>query len=67
MQLLGVSSRGLWALDGVGPVAAVCGLSSPEACGLLVPKPVTEPGFLALERGFLTTGPQGKSLRLAFY
>ena len=50
----------------MGSVVAVRRFSSPEACGILVPKPVIEPGFPALERGFLTTGPQGKSLWLAF-
>ena len=32
------------------------------ACGILVPCPGTEPMSPALEGGFLTTGPPGKSL-----
>ena len=37
-------------------------LSCPAACRILVPHPETEPRSLALEGGFLTTGPSGKSL-----
>ena len=32
------------------------GLTSPTACGILVPQSATEPEFPALEGGFLTTG-----------
>ena len=38
-----------------------CGLSCPAACGILVPRPGIEPVSPALEGGFLTTGPPGKS------
>ena len=35
---------------------------APKACGILIPQPGTEPVSPALEGGFLTTGPPGKSL-----
>ena len=34
------------------------------ACGMLVPQPGTEPESLALQGGFLTTAPPGKSCLL---
>ena len=37
------------------------GLSCPSACGILVPQPGIEPASSALQGGFLTTGPPGKS------
>ena len=40
----------------------VRGLSCPVACGILVPQPGIEPASPALEGGFFTTGPPGKSL-----
>ena len=40
-------------------VVWVHGLSCPLACGILVPRPDTEPVSLALQGGFLTTGQQG--------
>ena len=43
-------------------VAVVCGPSCPVACGILVPLPGIEPASPALEGGFFTTGPPGKSL-----
>ena len=36
-------------------------LSYPAACGIPVSRPGTESGSPALEGGFLTTGPPGKS------
>ena len=36
-------------------------LDFPLAYGILVPQPGTEPERPALESGFLTTGPPGKS------
>ena len=36
-------------------------LSCPAACGILVPWPGIEPASFAMEGGFLTTGPPGKS------
>ena len=42
-------------------VARGLGLSCPTACGILVPSPEVEPVSPALEGGFLTTGPPGKS------
>ena len=47
------SSCGVWALEHVDSVVA--------ACGILVPRPGIEPASPALEGGFLTTGPPGKS------
>ena len=41
-------------------------LSCPMACGTLVPQPGMEPVSSALEGGFLTTGPPGKSLYNTF-
>ena len=70
------SSCGAWAPERVGSVlcgtralqlrhassvVVVHGLSCPTACGILVPQPGIEPGSPALEGGFLTTGPPGKS------
>ena len=44
-------------------VVVVCGLICSAACGTLVPRPGMEALFLALQCGFLTTGPPGKSGR----
>ena len=38
------------------------GLSRPAACGIFVPRQGIERGSLALEGGFLSTEPSGKSL-----
>ena len=43
-------------------VVVVRGLSCPAARGILVPRPGIEPASPALEGGFFTTGPLGKSL-----
>ena len=51
----------------VGSVVAMSQLSCPNTCGVLVPQPGTEFMFLALEGGFLTAKPPGKSLNLFFY
>ena len=40
--------------------AAARGLSCPEACEILAPRPGIKPTSSALEGGFLTTGPPGK-------
>ena len=56
-----LSSCGAQALEHVGSVVVVCGLGSPVACGILVPRPRIEPSSPALEGGFLTTAPPGKS------
>ena len=61
------SSRDAWAPEHVGSVAAVCGLSCPVACGILVPQPGIEPGSPALQGRFLTTGPLLKSLVLYYF
>ena len=42
-------------------LVVVCRLSCSAACGILVPRPGLEPVSPALESGFLTTGPPGKS------
>ena len=42
------------------------GLSCPTACGILAPQPGIKPMSPALEGGFLTSGPPGKSLLIAF-
>ena len=43
-------------------VVVAHGLSCHVACGILVPRPGIEPASPALEGGFFTTGPPGKSL-----
>ena len=73
---MGFSCCEAQALECVGSVCAVCrlsgrsswaslvvvhGLSCPTACGILVPRPGIEPTSPALEGGFSTTGPPGKS------
>ena len=57
----GLSSCGAWALECLGSVVAVLGLSCSATCVILVPWPGIEPTSPALEGGFLTTGPPGKS------
>ena len=59
-----LSSYGVWAPERMGSVVAACGLSWPMACGISVPRPGIEPTSPALEGGFSTTGPPGKSLHL---
>ena len=61
---LRLSSCGAQAPDHTGSVVAVRGLSCPTAFGTLVPQPVIKPASPALEGGFLTTGPPGKSYSL---
>ena len=56
-----LSSCDTWAVEREGSVVVAHGLSCPEACRILVPRPGIEPTFPALEGGFLTTGPPGKS------
>ena len=63
-----LSSCGAWAAERVGSVFAhsgsivvVCGLSCPSACGILVPQPGIQVASTALQDGFSTTGPPGKS------
>ena len=58
VEMCGLSSCGSWAYQ------LPCGmrdLSSPVACGILVPRPGIEPASPALQDGFFTTGPPGKS------
>ena len=54
----GMQDLSLWH---TGSLVVAHGLSCPEACGILVPRPGIEPASPALEGGFLTTGPPGKS------
>ena len=61
-----LSSCDALALEDTGSVVAVCRLSCLVACGILVPRPGIEPESPALEGGFLTTGPPGKSLPYKF-
>ena len=46
----------------MGSAVVARGLSCPTAGGILVPRPGMEPTSPALEGGFFTTGPPGKSL-----
>ena len=43
------------------------GLICPTACGILVPRPEIKPVSSALEGGFLTSGPPGKSQCFCFF
>ena len=43
------------------PLARGRGLSCPTACGILTPHPGIKPSSPALEGGFLTTEPPGKT------
>ena len=56
-----LSSCGAQAPGRVGSVVVAHRLSCPGACGILVPRPGIEPASPALEGGFFTTGPPGKS------
>ena len=59
----GLLSRcGAWAPECLGSVVAVLCLSCPVVCGILIPRPAIEPVSPALEGGFSTAGPPGKSL-----
>ena len=49
-------------LGSTGSVAAVRRLSRPTACRILVPRPGIEPTSLALQGGFVTPVPPGRSL-----
>ena len=64
-------SGGMWDLHCVmldlslwptNSLVVVGGLSCSAVCGILFPGSVIETGFPELQGGFLTTGPQGKSL-----
>ena len=60
-------ARGILPLRHVGfSLVAVQGLNCPVTCGILVAQPGIEPVAPALEGGFLTTGPPGKSLLSRF-
>ena len=63
----GLSSCGARAVECADSVAVVCRFSCPAACGILVPWSEIQPAFPALEGGFLTTGPPGKSLWAFFF
>ena len=55
------SSCGTWAPEGKSSVNLACGLSCPEAHGILVSWPWIKPTSPSLEGRLLTTGPPGKS------
>ena len=63
----GAGSRacGLCSLQHAGSLVVTRGLIYPAACGILIPQPGIEPVSPALEGGFFTTGPPGKSLLFA--
>ena len=54
-----VAARGIWSAQ--PPVVAVNRLSRSTECGVLLLRPGIEPMSPALQGGFLTTGPPGKS------
>ena len=58
----GLSSCDAWALEHVGSVVVARHLSFSMAYETLVSEPGIEPASPALQGGFLTTGPPGKSL-----
>ena len=47
------------ALEHMGSVVVVQGLSCSAACGTLIPQPEIEPTCSVLQGKFLTTGPPG--------
>ena len=51
----------------MGAAAVAHTLHCPKACGILAPQPGTEPLSPALQGGFLTTGPPGKSQEFLKY
>ena len=57
-----LSNCGVQAPECTGSIVVVRGLSCPTTWGILVPQPEIEPMSPALEGGFLTTGPPGKSV-----
>ena len=61
-----LSSCGEQATERTGSVVAARGISCPATCGIFVRQPGIESTSPALEGGFLTTGPPGKSLKVSF-
>ena len=61
----GFSSCSLLALECIDSLVVALHLSCPVACGILAPQLGIEPMSFALEEGFLTTGPHGKSITLS--
>ena len=61
VEVHGLSSWGSRAPECVCSVAEVRGVSRSVPCGILVPRPETEPSSPASQSGFMTTGPPGKS------
>ena len=51
----------------MGSLVLVHGLSCPMICGILVPQPGLKPTCPALQGGFLTSGPPGKSPHYLHY
>ena len=60
-----LSSCDAWAPEHAGSVLAARGLSCPTACGISAPQLGIKPTSPALEGGFSTTGPPGKSPTLS--
>ena len=60
------SSCGTWDPSAQPPVVAVNRLSFSTECGVLLLRPGIEPTSPALQGGFLTTGPPGKSPKPRF-
>ena len=59
-----LSRCGLQAPEHSGPVVAAHGLSCSEACGILVPLPGIKPTSPGFQDSFLTSRPQGNSLKV---
>ena len=59
---VGLACCSTCALEHSSSRIVVYGLRGSAACGILVPQPGIEALFHSLERGFLTSGPPGKSL-----
>lgn len=57
----GLSSCGPWASESMGSVLAAYGFSCSVPCGIFISETGIEPVSLALEGGFLATGPEEKS------
>ena len=59
-----LSGCGTWAPKRVGSVLVACRPSCSVTCGILVPRPGTEPAFPAHQGKFYITGPPRESERV---
>ena len=57
----GLPRCGMWALEYAGSVVGAHGISCLVTCGILIPQTGIKPESPALQGGFLTIGPSGKS------